>query len=137
MKYHENNKYADMLKLPHHVSKTRPRMSMHDRAAQFAPFAALTGHDAAIQEAGRITAEQIFLDENHLEILNQKLSKLQESADRSTVITVTYFQPDSKKQGGSYVDITGHFAGIDAISGILKLKEKEIPLNKIYEITTE
>lgn len=71
-----NNRYDEIINLPHHVSKTRPQMPMSDRAAQFAPFAALTGYDSAIKETGRLTNERIELDEEALTALDRKYQLL-------------------------------------------------------------
>lgn len=87
--------------LPHHVSKTRPQMPMSDRAAQFAPFAALTGYDAAIKETGRLTDERIELDVEALSALDMKYQLLMEAHDEAPEVTITYFQPDERKAGGN------------------------------------
>ena len=106
MMYDAEDKYADIINLPHHVSRKHPQMSMADRAAQFSPFAALTGHDAAIAEAARLTDERPILDES----VKQKISDLLQlaSTDSSLVLNIVYFVPDTRKAGGSYAEITGH-----------------------------
>ena len=86
-----SNKYDEILSLPHHVSKTRPQMPMSDRAAQFAPFAALTGYDSAIKETGRLTDERIELDEEALTALDLKYQLLMEALDEAPKVTITYF----------------------------------------------
>ena len=91
--------YDDILHLPHHVSATHPQMPVSERAAQFSPFAALTGHQKAIKEAARLTDEKIELDENSKTILDQKLQNLLEYSVDPPEATVTYFQKDSKKDG--------------------------------------
>ncbi len=96
-----NHPYDDIINLPHHVSERHPQMSMYNRAAQFAPFAALTGHDSAITEAARLTEAEEELSESDAEVLNRKLAYLQ-SLDEKPTISVTYFVPDDKKEGGSY-----------------------------------
>ena len=98
--------YDDIIDLPHHVSKSHPQMSMYNRAAQFAPFAALTGHDAAITEAARLTDAELELSESDAEVLNRKLAYLQ-SLDEKPTISVTYFVPDDRKKGGSYHTTSG------------------------------
>ena len=108
-----NGKYDEIINLPHHVSKTRPQMPMSDRAAQFSPFAALTGHDAAIAETARLTDEMVQLDPNAVEILNDKLCRISESTDTEPTVTITYFVPDEKKSGGAYVSRTGTVKKID------------------------
>ena len=98
-----SGQYEDIINLPHHVSATRPQMSMIDRAAQFSPFAALTGYDAAIKETGRLTDEKIEMDEEALNILNMKFQILVDSLDDEPEVTFTYFKPDERKAGGAYI----------------------------------
>ena len=88
-----NNRYDEIINLPHHVSKTRPQMPMSDRAAQFAPFAALTGYDAAIKETGRLTDERIELDVEALSALDMKYQLHMEAHDDATEVTNTYYRP--------------------------------------------
>ena len=95
--------YENIINLPHHVSKTRPQMPMSDRAAQFAPFAALTGYDSAIKESGRLADEKIELDEEALTALDMKYQLLMDVFDDALEVTITYFQPDERKAGGKYV----------------------------------
>ena len=101
------DKYADIINLPHHVSRNHPQMSMGDRAAQFSPFAALTGHDAALAEAARLTDERPILDES----VKQEISDLLQlaSTDSNLVLNIVYFVPDTRKAGGAYMEITGRF----------------------------
>ena len=101
MMYDAEDKYADIINLPHHVSRNHPQMSMADRAAQFSPFAALTGHDAAIAESARLTDERPILDES----VKQEISNLLQlaSTDSNLVLNIVYFVPDTRKTGGSYV----------------------------------
>ena len=99
--------YDDIIDLPHHVSATRPQMSMKERAAQFSPFAALTGYDAAIKETGRLTDEKIEMDEEALNILNMKFQILMNCLDDEPEVTFTYFEPDEHKDGGAYIDVAG------------------------------
>lgn len=105
MNWQAEDKYADIINLPHHVSHTHPQMSMADRAAQFSPFAALTGHDAAIAEAARLTDERPILDES----VKQEISDLLQlaSTDSNLVLNIVYFVPDARKAGGAYMEITG------------------------------
>ena len=107
-----NGKYDEIMGLPHHVSKTRPQMPMSDRAAQFAPFAALTGYDSAIKETGRLTDERIELDEEALTALDMKYQLLMDAFDAPEV-TITYFQPDERKTGGKYITATGTVKKVD------------------------
>ena len=105
--------YEDIINLPHHVSKTRPQMPMSDRAAQFAPFAALTGYESAIKETGRLTDERIELDEEALTALDRKYQLLMDAFDDAPEVTITYFQPDDRKAGGKYVSATGAVKKVD------------------------
>ncbi len=127
--------YADIIGLPHHVSKTYPPMPLLNRAAQFAPFAALTGYDAAIEETARLTEEEVFLDESEITVLNEKLIKLEADLPQHPEITVTWFQPDEKKSGGEYRTVTGSVRKIDRMEQYLILMSGErIPLNRIIKI---
>lgn len=105
--------YADIINLPHHVSKTRPRMSTPNRAAQFSPFAALTGFEAAIKETARLTKERIVPDENMAAELDMKLLKLSEVITTQPKICITYFKEDERKDGGAYVTKEGALKKID------------------------
>lgn len=100
-------KYDDILRLPHHVSASRKPMSMTARAAQFAPFAALSGYDAEVQEAGRLTDQLIELDEYEKETLNARLQLLAQHLQEKWTVSAVYFQPDERKEGGAYVTRTG------------------------------
>ena len=129
-------KYADIIHLPHHVSKKRPRMSMADRAAQCSPFAALTGHDAAIRETARLTDTKILLDEEALSELNFKFQLLAEQ--ENTKITVTYFEPDPLKDGGAYQIVSDTLKKIDIEhSRILLLNGAVIPMEHIIDIESD
>ena len=105
MNWQAEDKYADIINLPHHVSRKHPQMSMADRAAQFSPFAALTGHDAAITEAARLTDARPILDES----VKQEISDLLQLAttDSNLVLNIVYFVPDTRKSGGSHMEISG------------------------------
>lgn len=107
MSYYDEHKYDDIINLPRHVSSRHPHMPLLDRAAQFSPFAALTGHDAAIKETARLTDTQIELDEDSKEMLNERLLLLRAYMAEKPEVTVTYFKPDERKRGGSYVTVTG------------------------------
>ena len=131
-------KYNDIINLPHHKSKTRKQMSMIDRAAQFSPFAALTGHDDAISETGRIVYEKTDLDENAKSVLNEKLQMISDFIDDSPVITVTYYKPDSRKKGGVYVSYTGNVIKIDVNRRVLVFSNmSEIVIDDISEIESD
>ncbi|MBO4641250.1 MAG: hypothetical protein J5661_00115 [Bacteroidaceae bacterium] len=105
--------YDDIIHLPHHVSKRHPQMSMEARAAQFAPFSALTGYSSALRETARLTNEQISLDENSIEELNRQMMTLQSKSEESPFVSITYYQPDKKKKGGSYQLAEGKLKKID------------------------
>ena len=115
--------YEDILYLSHHQSATRPHMSLYDRAAQFSPFAALTGHEAAIQETQRLTEREIQLDENVLEKLNEKWQWVEAHLHEQPEITFTCFVPDEKKDGGSYRRVAGHVKKIDWYEKKIELAE--------------
>lgn len=107
------HRYDDMLELPHHQSAVHPRMSMENRAAQFSPFAALTGYGAVVQEAGRLTEERPDLDETEKRFLNEKLRLIERHLKERPVLTFTYFLPDQKKSGGAWVRETGIVRKLD------------------------
>ena len=129
------NEYDDIINLPHHVSSRHPQMSMMNRAAQFAPFAALTGHAAAIEESARLTDEQHELADEDSEALNQKMAYLRENLHEHPTITITYFEPDKKKAGGKYKSIEGQLQNIDDYNQSIVLKSGEaIPLKLVLDI---
>lgn len=129
--------YDDIIDLPYHVSERRPQMSMYNRAAQFAPFAALTGHNAAITEAARLTEAEEELSESDVEVLNRKLAYLQ-SLDEKPTISVTYFVPDDKKEGGSYHTATGIVKSVEPDKGVLQFEDGTgIPVIRIKDIDGE
>lgn len=113
MKQNEKSKYDDIIMIPHHVSKKHPQMSPLNRAAQFSPFAALTGYDAAIQEAQRLTDSFIEIDESREIELNEQFSFIRENLDKQPELKITCFQPDEKKSGGSYITVCGRIKKID------------------------
>lgn len=130
-----DHKYDDMLHLPHHVSKTRRRMSRLERAAQFSPFAALTGYDATIQEAGRLTDARAVLTESSKERLDEKLRRLLEEIGRQPEVTVTYFEPDARKEGGAYVHVTGRVKKVDRHTMTILLTDgTRIPLAEVFDL---
>ena len=132
-----NDLYDDIINLPHHVSERHPQMSMYNRAAQFAPFAALTGHNAAITEAARLTEAEEELSESDAEVLNRKLAYLQ-SLDEKPTISVTYFVPDDKKEGGSYHTATGIVKSVEPDKGVLQFEDGTgIPVIRIKDIDGE
>lgn len=128
-------KYDDIMDLPHHVSTTHHRMSMLERAAQFQPFRALTGYEAALGETARLTEDRIELTEDEKALLDAKLQKLVDQIADHPLVTVTFFQPDKKKTGGAYVTTTGQLKKIDDFKGVLILLGGErIVIDEILEI---
>ena len=109
----EENKYSDIINLPHHQSKNRPHMSNFDRAAQFSPFAALKGYDDEIDEAARLTEMQLEADDERIREINEKLLLLKESASQHPLVAITYFKPDDKKDGGAYLTAKGALKKLD------------------------
>ena len=133
-----NRKYNEIMGLPHHVSKTRPQMPMSDRAAQFAPFAALTGYDAAIKETGRLTDERIELDVEALSALDMKYQLLMKAHDEAPEVTITYFQPDERKAGGKYVSAVGAVKKIDDFERRITMQDgTRIPMDDVLSIDGE
>ena len=131
----DSHRYDDIIHLPHHVSPVHPQMARSDRAAQFAPFAALTGHGAAIKETARLTDEKIILDENAKALLDEKLQMVQEMPKEQRTVTVTYFLADERKNGGHYVTVTGQVKKIDGYQqSVVMTDGSRIPLDDIIEI---
>lgn len=130
-----SRRYDDIIDLPHPVSARHPHMPVSDRAAQFAPFAALTGYDAAIRETARLTGQKVEQTEEAKALLDRKQQLLLESARTHPEVTVTYFKADPHKSGGAYVSVTGHFRSIDPIKRQLVLTDKTyIPLDDIFKL---
>ena len=133
-----NSKYDEIINLPHHASKTRPQMPMSDRAAQFSPFAALTGYDSAIKETGRLTDERIELDEDALMALNMRYQLLIDSFKDSPEVRSTYFNPDERKSGGAYLTVTGVVKKVDDCERLLTMQDGTIiPLDDVLMIEGE
>ena len=133
-----NGKYDEIMGLPHHVSKTRPQMPMLDRAAQFAPFAALTGYDSAIKETGRLTDERIELDEEALTALNMRYQLLMDALDDTPEVPITYFQPDERKAGGKYVSAVGTVKKVDDFERRITMQDgSKIPMDDVLIIDGE
>ena len=131
-------KYADIINLPHHTSPNRPRMPEADRAAQFSPFAALTGYDATVAEAGRLTDSEHCLSEDAKTVLNEKMQMILDRLSDRPVVTITHFVPDSRKSGGAYVTTTGVVNEISALTRAVVLEDKtSIPIDRILEIGGE
>ena len=134
----QKTNYEDIINLPHHVSSKRPQMPMLDRAAQFSPFAALTGYDDAIYETGRLTDEKNDLSEEEKEALDRKQQILIERLCDHPALTVTYFVPDAKKSGGAYVTKNGNLKKIDGFERWMVLTDgTKIPLDDVADIESE
>lgn len=130
--------YSDIIDHPHHVSRTHPQMSMHDRAAQFSPFAALTGFDAAVAEEARVTDRRIELEEDELQHLNERFRVLSEHIEEQPEVSITYFVPDERKDGGAYVTNTGALKKIDEYEHVLiMVGGVRIPIREIIEVSLE
>ena len=132
------HRYDDIINLPHHVSKTHPRISTLDRAAQFSPFAALTGYDGAIKETARLTNKRMELDEAAKTVLDEKLRIVQEQLSSQPEIEITYFQPDEKKAGGTYISAIGVVKKIDGYERTVIMQDgTRIAIEEIISITGE
>ena len=130
--------YEDIVNLPRPTSKKHPEPSMMDRAARFAPFAAITDYEEMVLEEARVTEDRITLDENALSLLNEKLNILQKFSDKTPKIKVTYFEPDKKKSGGAYVTVTGLVKRIDTYKKMLIINDgKKIPMENIFSLESE
>ena len=129
------NGYEDIINKSRPVNNRHKRMSNYERAAQFSPFAALTGHEAAIKETARLTEEQVELDEDKQEELNEKLQTLIAYATKHPTVSVTYFKPDDKKTGGEYVTATGIFQKFRDYERTIVLEDgTDIECDRIVEI---
>ena len=133
--YRDAHKYDHIIDLPHHQSMGRPHMSLHDRAAQFAPFAALTGHEEAIEETARLTEEKIVLDETAIQAVNEKLQKLSQHLQENPTVSITYFKPDKQKNGGAYLTDIGTIKKIDETEKTVIMDSGvKIPMEHIVRI---
>jgi len=127
--------YDDIINLPHHVSPTRPRMSMIDRAAQFSPFSALTGHDSAVKETARLTDQRIELSEDMKSEINDRLLFIAERKKEKTEIEITYFKPDEKKEGGAYITAFGSVKKINEYERVIIMNDgPKIQIDDIISI---
>lgn len=133
-----SSKYKDIIDLLHHQSLRRPRMAMIDRAAQFSPFAALTGHNDAIIETARLTDRKIELDEGTKSIINEKIQMISDFLFEKPTVTFTHFEPDIKKDGGTYLNTTGTVKKIDEFKREIILTDGRIILiEHIYDIESD
>ena len=131
-------KYDDIINLPRHVSKKHPPMPAIDRAAQFSPFAALTGYDAAIKEKGRLTDRRVELDEYMKDAISYKLQIIEERLGEHPEIVITYFQPDTKKSGGVYLTAISSVKKIDKYERLVIMDDcTAIPIDGIISIDGE
>lgn len=138
MENESTHKYDDIINLPHPVSKSHLPMPLSDRAAQFSPFAALTGYEAAMEETARLTDEKQLLSEDAIEKLNEKLRTLAEHKDAGKNVTITYFKPDERKNGGAYIAYSGVVKRIDEYTHVVIMEDKMvIPIEQIREIEGE
>lgn len=130
-------KYSKIINMPHHTSPTRNRMPISDRAAQFAPFAALTGYDSMVEETARLTDSEDASSEEHTVIIDKKLRVLAELEAEHPYVEITYFIPDERKSGGRYDTAYGHLKLIDKIEGAIILKDKRrIMFERIRDINS-
>lgn len=135
MERNTDHRYDDIINLLHHVSAVHPRMATADRAAQFSPFAALTGYGDAIKETGRLTDRRIELDEDAKELLDEKIKTIQERIASRPEASITYFCPDGKKEGGFYTTVTGRVKKIDGYAGMVIMEDgTKIGVRDIVEI---
>lgn len=133
--YHDEHKYDDIINLPHHQSTERPHMSLHDRAAQFAPFAALTGYEEAIDETARLTDEKIILDDTAIEAINGKLYEISQHLSEKWNVSITYFRPDAHKSGGAYLTDVGTIKKIEENQKVVIMDSgMKISMEQIVEI---
>lgn len=125
-------RYDDIIHLPHPEPSTHPRMTMENRAAQFSPFAALTGYDEATREEARLTDEKKELSDDMIEMLDARLAVLEQHLKEHPSITVTYFHQDEKKSGGRYITVSGNLKNLDVIKHILHMTDNtKIPIEDI------
>ena len=133
---YSNKNYDDIINLPHHVSTKHPRMSLEARSAQFAPFAALTGYEDAIEETGRLTTEKIDIDDEIKSKINKKIQLIKSNLLKHNKVSIKYFIPDTKKEGGCYKIVSGVIKKIDEYKQIIIMEDKtEISVNEIIDIS--
>lgn len=131
-----SGRYDDILDLPHPTSKKHPRMEIQDRAAQFSPFAALTGHYAVLREAARQTEAQKHLDEYEQDVISRRLALLQAHMEERPEVRLCYFQADARKAGGAYIRCEGRAKKLDLYARLLWLEDgRRVPLEDILELT--
>lgn len=130
--------YEDIVDLPHHISKKHPQPTMADRAARFAPFAAITGYEEMVLEEARVTDDRIEMDESSKAALNEKLNMILEFLDEQPEVSITYFEPDKKKAGGAYITVIGTVKRIDEYEHLVIMTDgKKINIDEIYNLQSE
>ena len=128
--------YDDIINMPHKVSSSHKQMSLYNRAAQFAPFAALTGYEEAITETKRQTSKKIELTEEEKSIINNKLIEIENYFNSNKCFNIKYFVKDKLKDGGSYYEVTGCVKRIDTYNNLIILTNNiKIPINDIISIS--
>ena len=133
-----DHRYDSIKKLPHYQSVTRPHMSLYDRAAQFSPFAALTGYDDAVKETARLTDTKAELDEYEKAAINERLNRIQDTFDVQPEVSITYFLPDKKKSGGAYITVTGCVKKVDEYEHVVVMRNgTNVHIDDIAEIDGE
>lgn len=129
------SKYDDIINLPHHTSRVHPRMSLYNRSAQFAPFAALTAYGDAISETARLTDKRIEIDEGLKSVINNRLSEIMKVIKEQPLITVIYFLKDKYKDGGKYITVNEKVKRIDEYENkIIFINNKKIPIIDIIDV---
>ncbi len=135
MQQNETHNYDDIIDLPHHQSATRPHMSLVDRGAQFSPFAALSGYEAAVEEAGRLTDGEIELSEDAMDIIDGRLRLLAENIAAAPAVSILHFVHDSRKEGGAYLRTEGRAVKLDEYARCIVLEGgKTIPIDSVRAI---
>ncbi len=130
--------YDDIINHPHHVSRNHPQMSMHDRAAQFSPFAALLGYEDAVNETARLTEQRRELDEQKQTELNRRLVLLESKLPEHPEVSITYFIPDPRKAGGSYETISGKVSKISRVERTITLSDGQaIAIAEVVDVDGE
>lgn len=130
--------YEDIIHLPPHISKKHPQPTMMERAARFAPFAAITGYEEMVLEEARVTEEQMELDESTLAILNERLNIIRESLSAKPQVRITYFKPDQRKSGGAYITVSGIIKRMDEYEHLITMTDgRKIPIDAISDIESE
>lgn len=129
--------YDDIIDIEYPFDLGRTRMSLYDRSSQFMPFSALTGYKEAVIETGRITSDRIFLDDEMKEILDNKINFIKSKFDLKPSVSVTYFVPDSRKNGGSYRNVKGFIKKIDLYTNVIVINDKKICIDDILDIDSE